>query len=254
MKTAICYFSGTGNSLFVAERLAEHIPDSKIFNIAQLVRDNSPLNEYEKIGIVFPVYFYGLPNIIKRFVSAFSFEGIKYIFAVATYSGVSGDAINSLKNEVAKTGQLLSYASKITMPDSYTITFSVQSEQMIELKNRSARIKCEKIAKDVKESKRKIPAFSPLAVTKHFSGTDKEKDRKFILTAACNGCGKCARLCPVGNISMKNERPQFHHNCEFCLACFHRCPKKAINYGAKTIRKERYVNPEVQFPSEEIEL
>lgn len=251
MKTAICYFTGTGNSLFVAERLKEELPDSTLYNIAQLRKDISVLKDCGMIGIVFPVYFYGLPNIIKRFVSSFSFEDTKYIFAVATYGAIAGGALNSLKDEIAKTGQKLSYSGKISMPDNNTISFPVQSRQMIDLKNASARIKCAKMAKDVKEFKRKIPAFSPLAIAKHFSGADKEKDRKFIMTAACNGCGDCVKLCPVGNISMKNERPQFHHNCELCLSCFHRCPKKAINYGTKTIRKERYVNPEVDFPSGE---
>ncbi len=251
MKTAICYFTGTGNSLFVAERLAENLKDATLFNIAELRGDSSPLKEYGVIGLVFPVYFYGLPNIVRRFAASFSFDGIKYVFAVATYGAMAGDALSSLKDEIAKTGMTLSYAAKVTMPDNYTISFPVPSEKMIELKNASARLKCEKIARDIQGFKRKIPVFSPFAITRHFSGADREKDRKFIMTAACNGCGDCVKLCPVGNISMKNERPQFHHNCELCLSCFHRCPKKAINYGTKTIRKGRYVNPEVRLKTDD---
>ncbi|MDP4110281.1 MAG: EFR1 family ferrodoxin [Bacillota bacterium] len=244
MKTAVCYFTGTGNSLFVAERLKEMLPEAELFPIAELCRDSSALNDYDVIGIVFPVYFYGLPNIIKRFVSSFSFEGFKYLFAVATYGAMVGNALSSLKDEFSKKGLNLSYSSKVLMPDNYTVLFPLPNQKLIELRNASARQKCEKIANDIKSFKIKNPGILTLSIAKRLSGTDGERDRKFIMTAACDGCGKCVNICPVGNISMKNGKPQFHHDCEFCLACFHRCPQKAINYGAKTIRKGRYINPE----------
>jgi ferredoxin len=50
----------------------------------------------------------------------------------------------------------------------------------------------------------------------------------------CIGCGKCARTCPNGAISMKgpkNPRPYWKYNCEDCLRCMNYCDKKAVEAG-----------------------
>ena len=45
-------------------------------------------------------------------------------------------------------------------------------------------------------------------------------------------------------IAMAEGRPVWQGHCVQCLACLHRCPVTAVQYGKKTANKGRYVNPE----------
>ena len=66
---------------------------------------------------------------------------------------------------------------------------------------------------------------------------------KFRATENCVGCGKCARLCPLGNIRMEEGRPHWGDRCTHCMACLCGCPTGAIEYGRATKGKERYHFP-----------
>jgi ferredoxin len=70
------------------------------------------------------------------------------------------------------------------------------------------------------------------------------KKQEFKADEDCISCGKCAELCPVNNIELKNGRPVFSGNCCGCLACLHHCPKQAINVKNQTQDKGRYICPE----------
>lgn len=56
-------------------------------------------------------------------------------------------------------------------------------------------------------------------------------DASFASNANCTGCGLCAAVCPVRNITMVDGRPQWNHRFENCLACYNLCPYKAIDSG-----------------------
>ena len=47
----------------------------------------------------------------------------------------------------------------------------------------------------------------------------------------CVSCGRCEKLCPMGNIEMKDGLPVFGKNCIGCTACSFNCPEDAISIG-----------------------
>ena len=58
----IFYFTGTGNSLYAAQKLADE--GEEIVSIVDALRSKAyhyTLNVGEKLGFVFPVYFYRCP-------------------------------------------------------------------------------------------------------------------------------------------------------------------------------------------------
>ena len=67
-------------------------------------------------------------------------------------------------------------------------------------------------------------------------------DKKFTVDAdVCIHCGKCAEVCPVGDITF-DDTPVWKNDssCTCCLSCYHHCPVHAINYGRITRRRGQY--------------
>lgn len=74
------------------------------------------------------------------------------------------------------------------------------------------------------------------------------KTKKFYAKENCIHCGLCQKICPCNAISIFNQRPKWQkEKCIHCLGCINRCPVKAIEYGRATIKRGRYVNPNVRL-------
>jgi ferredoxin len=69
-------------------------------------------------------------------------------------------------------------------------------------------------------------------------------DTSFNIDESCNGCGSCAKVCPVNNIVMTDKKPVWQHHCENCLACYNWCPVKAIG-GGIAAKGYYYRHPEI---------
>ena len=72
-------------------------------------------------------------------------------------------------------------------------------------------------------------------------------DNDYNVNNDCNGCAICEKVCPVKNIEIVNNKPEFKHHCENCIACIQFCPQKAINYKTATQNRRRYTNPEINY-------
>ena len=64
----------------------------------------------------------------------------------------------------------------------------------------------------------------------------------FYTTDDCDHCGQCVKRCPLNNITMENEKPQWGKDCTHCMACIDGCPKKSIENGKATLGRNRYYN------------
>ena len=95
MNIEIYYFSGTGNSLIVAQDIAEKIK-GKLIPIASSIEKSIITTNADVIGIIFPVYYVDIPIIIKKFAEKLNNINNKYIFAVCTYGGGVGNSLKSL--------------------------------------------------------------------------------------------------------------------------------------------------------------
>ena len=118
MGTEIYYFSGTGNSLVVARDIAEKL-EGKLLLMSSLSSNKSITINAEIIGIVFPVYHQGVPNIVKRFIFRINNLENKYIFGVCTYGDSPGITIKYLKNIVNANNGNLAAGFAVNMPYNY---------------------------------------------------------------------------------------------------------------------------------------
>ncbi|MCR5485325.1 MAG: EFR1 family ferrodoxin [Clostridiales bacterium] len=237
------YFSGTGNSKWAAERIAEKTGE-KTSDIALLMRGEEKkiiIASGEKFIIVYPVYAWNSPKLIFDFLRNVTLEEGATSCVVCTCGSEAGHTVSVLKKRIRLDG-----GYSVVMPDNYVIAFDVESREECLKKVAAARERLDMIADDINSGNLKFDVgvgkfavlktfiFSPL-FSKYASGT-----KQFKTTWDCNGCGLCEKICPKGNIKIVDEMPFWFDDCMQCLACINRCPKRAINYGRSTEKRGRY--------------
>jgi len=251
-KTTLYYFSGTGNSLYIAKSLKKKLNECELIPIAGLINQNSIKATSEKVGFIFPVYTWALPKIVYDFVEKIDLSNTKYIFAVATMGGFSKQYVEQTLNQLLKPkNKELDAALNIRVFSNYIAANKINplpSKEKQEKRIKKAELKLEKIVEIIlnnKKEKTKKGAKYPKMKGSYefFLKTVNRSDEKYYSDEKCNGCGICQQICPVDNIKLVKEMPEWQHKCQFCLACLHYCPQKAIQYGKHTLKRERYNHP-----------
>jgi ferredoxin/flavodoxin len=257
MKTTIYFFSGTGNSLFVARLLAKELGPCELLPIPSLIHLEWIQSDCEVIGIVCPTYYIGPPEIVKAFLRKLDVSNARYIFAVPTRGmAIATGTTRHIRDILRGKGKDLDLGMYVTMGQSFTPNHRVPSAEEIAALNAKAEIRIEAIAERIRGRKRKQEfnqgwLLTPLIHPMFMRGIH-ERDRGMVLDAArCLGCGVCQSVCPVGNVDCLDGRPVWQHRCELCLACVMFCPQSAIEFSASaegtTAGKPRYRNPAVSL-------
>ena len=249
MKNRVYFFTGTGNSLTVAKDIAASLPNCEVVAISKDTDLEVP-SGYDRIGFVFPVYFFGLPQMVVDFIRSAKLdkENAKYFFAVAVPGGFSGRPLAQVERLLSGKGIHLSYGSKIRLNANFIVRYgSIGLYYKTAMRAYGRRIKA--IVGDIKASKtNKIEDYSE-RVEKIYLDSIRDvhnTDAGYQADDRCTSCRICASVCPAGNITMENGRPAFHHKCESCMACIQFCPQKALNYEDKTQKRKRYTHPDVK--------
>ena len=255
MAGVIFYFTGTGNSLAVANDLAAKAGDTKVMPIAGTTEENIKELPYDRIGIVFPVYYASIPSIVKQFIKKLRFDAAQYVYGVATYGGSCGMALAHLGRCVAGSGGTLNAGFSIKMPGNYIVEYGAMPMviQNRLLKNEKAKV--EQVAAAIRDKRTlAIPKGSVIwrlfeSMTSNRMAKFGEMAANFHATEKCSGCGTCERICPAQNIRLSHpdNRPGWGSACEQCMACIQWCPSKAIEYGNKTQQRKRYIHPEIEL-------
>jgi ferredoxin len=251
MTTPIFYFSGTGNSLAVARRIAEALGDGQPVPIVQALSTPSMLRRREKrIGIVTPDHFLGLPRIVAAFLSKLSCTGTPYLFMIATCGNPFGTLFAESRRILRPAGLSLSYGRYLTMPDTYLPMFNIAPEEAAKILSITDEHLGSMIA-DIGASRHgvveKTMGLGALLgwYHRHWIASVAGKDRHFRVDETCTSCGTCVRVCPVDNIELVDGRPCWRHRCEQCFACIHFCPVAAIQFKKATRNKHRYHHPAI---------
>ena len=237
MAVVFC-FTSTGNSLYTAKKIAEQIKASVIPMNSASFGKSAAFND-DVIGFVYPVFFWGLPRLVARFISQMRIENKNaYIFSVATYGGVVKGANGQLNDLLKAKGAHLSYGVNLKCVENYIPRYKVNdSEEM----RKKVDAKIEKITDSIKNREsNKIEAYTIMNKLIHRSLPDTHSDRYFSVSPSCTGCKICQKVCPAANIEIKESKPSFLGKCEHCLACLQNCPSRAIDWKNKTQGKNRY--------------
>ena len=205
---------------------------------------------YGKVGFVFPVYMGLVPGIVKDFLQSFPVKKDIYYFSVVTYYMYKGIAMSEVRNIFKNKGIKLNYVNSLPTVGNCLMEYEVSENKRKPILEKADN-KINIIASDIKNSAqcKKRFCYSILSKWIHkglFNIFFKEAHKKFAVDDTCISCGKCVKVCPVGNISITDKKPAWEDNCKACHACVHWCPKNAIHIG-KSKGRLQYRNPNISY-------
>ena len=227
-------FSGTGNSQWVTDKLKGLMKD-----------------EGNMFGMVFPVYAWGIPKVVKEYIEKHREEikSAQYVYAVMT----CGDDIGYADKILNKTiGKEVDAVFSVHMPNPYVCLpgFDVDKDEVAQAKVQETLKHLPSIAESItgREKKTEVvrgggawiktymlrPLFNRFLVTDKYFHTNKD----------CIQCKRCVRGCPLGNMTMDKDGHVIwkHENCTGCLRCYHRCPSHAVQFGQFTKNKGQKIH------------
>lgn len=255
----IFYFSGTGNSLQAARSIAAHNGEETV-SIAAAVNSKADYYEYtlkesETIGFVYPIYAWGPPKMVLKFIERLKLNNYNnnYTFSVATCGENIGNTMKVMDKALVKRNMKLDSGFSVVMPNNYIIIGDVDSKEVEAKKLAAAEEALKNISKVIKERKKGVfeveKGFMPWLLTSVINplfNRNAVDTKKFYAKDNCTSCGICEKVCNCNNIKVQ-EKPQWGNECTQCLACIHYCPVKAVQYGKGTEKKGRYTNPNVRI-------
>ncbi|MCK5128987.1 MAG: EFR1 family ferrodoxin [Clostridiales bacterium] len=243
----IYYFTGTGNSLSIAKKLNDKL-DGELVSISKVLNDQKIVIDANEVGFVFPIYAWGIPRIVRDFIKKAQFRNVSYTFAVAGCAGIAGKSLPVLKKLLKKKGVMLN-SGFIVSESSNAI--DAMHKFMVKNKgdrdHRSIDIRLDKMAGIITDRKNiALEKDAPIAntvgnfINKMASIAFKRQDANYWVTDDCTHCGICKKACPRTNITIEENGPVWHHNCEYCMACISWCPNAALQSGDSTQGMKRY--------------
>lgn len=261
----VAYFSGTGNSRYMAYKISELISDQDVVYIPDLLRHEEKNKEYQKrlasddigkLGLVFPIYAWDAPRLIYQWLETFDIPKDTYIYAIAVCGENVGNTFQRLEKKLKKKGLVLRLCYSVVSPNNYIVmgrmdVDSKERQDGLYLKMEQAGVE---IAENVAKSnslnhveRGSVPGLMTSVISplfNHFARSDKA----FFANESCTHCGLCEKICPVDNIKLDaiDRLPRWQGHCAMCTACIHRCPVAAIQYGKVTQGKGRYVHPSLK--------
>ena len=161
-----------------------------------------------------------------------------------------GETMTILDKELATIGLKTSATFSVIMPESYVCLpfMYTDTEEKEREKIAAAKALLPHIIICIRERRKGVEELEKGGTPRLYSYVIGEyfnkrmvNDKKFTVDSdVCIKCGKCAKVCPVDNIT--GTPPEWNHNgrCTSCLACYHYCPVHAINFGKITRKRGQY--------------
>ena len=243
----VLYFTGTGNSRHIAERIAHALNDTLIsLNDRIKSGDITPLAVNGRLVLVMPTYAWRIPRIVRDHLLRTELRGARETWFVMDCGSEIGNAAKYNRALCREKGLVYMGTAQIVMPENYIAMFSAPHAD-------KARQIVAQAEPRIDRAIAAIQANQPFAPTRNnlydrfMSGPVNPifyrffvKANAFTVSDACISCGQCAKRCPMNNVAIKNGTPVWGKNCTHCMACICLCPTEAIEYGKKSVGKPRY--------------
>lgn len=244
MKIGIFAFSGTGNTLAVAElykRFAERLSSDNTVEIFRITSGETySVDGFDVVGIGFPVHAFSAPEPAVEFCK--KLEAVKDDKKRAFVFMTSGEGLKM--NERAadkcvglmkKRGYDVVSVRHFVMP--YNMIFrhtNGMAKHMWIYAHALADANVRDIAagKREKVKRRHVKSLwlAPIGfIEQKFAHTHGPRFK--VDEDKCVGCDRCVKTCPEHNIKKIDGKYVFGHDCVLCMDCSFGCPKDAVRVG-----------------------
>jgi ferredoxin len=270
MKLALLYFSGTGNTDYVARYLArkwDHLPvDIELRSMER--QPPAALSGFDLLGVGFPVYAGDAPPFFQAYLGRLPLGEGRGAFVFCTKGAYAGSAVRLTLERLDQRGYVPLAGAAVAMPGSDGLALIPKDSWMARaaLNKDFDHLKdADRLAGRMEEILSRMLAGEPVAAfrqPRRRSIASPLVDRlwawsyrafadpfrtRFWADERCETCGLCTRLCPVDNVKLRDEHPQFGEACVLCMRCLHACPQEAVQIGKLTMNKFRWRGPKAGF-------
>jgi len=247
MNMLTLYFSGTGNTKYIADLFSKKI-GADCLSIEDSVDFDNLIQAHDRIAVCYPIYGSRVPLIMREFIARHmkAFKGKKLIIFV-TQLTFSGDGARVLCDLFPKDYIEVIYAEHFFMPNN-VCNFAIlrkTSDNSIQKRMKMADAKLDRICRYIKEGKVKKRGFSKVSRllgkvqgipwqgdsrNPHVAkGTMEYKAKHGVrVDGDCISCNACVQQCPMRNLENNQGNIISMGNCTMCYRCVNLCPKKAI--------------------------
>lgn len=274
MKLLFLYFSGTGNTDYVAHYLARHSAltmDGLRLEIELRPMEWQPasaVTDFDLLSFGFPVYAGDSPNLIQAYLAQLPAGEGRGAFVFCTKGAYAAGAVRLNLQRLAMRGYAPLAGQSILMPGTDGLSMVSKGSWMARkalekdynhldeadrLAERMASVMSEmRDGRPVETLRMSLPAQPkptlPDRLWAYLYKLAEDYTRNRLRTdEQCANCGLCARICPVDNVEMRDGSPHFSDRCVLCLRCLHACPQEAIQIGKITVGKFRWRGPKGEF-------
>lgn len=239
MNFLLLYYTGTFHTRYLAKmiekRLCEKGHQVKTYDITS--QNPVDLSSYDAIGIGYPIYAFNSPQLMNRYLKSVHLPKEKRYFIYKQSGETFGlnDASSRIIKRILKRNKcVLENEYHFIMP--YNIHFRYDDAFVKEILKYDQRLLDIFMYEFFHGIHRIINSnflynftsalFSILRPGAHINGKFYRVDK-----AKCIQCNACIQMCPVNNITKKNDRIRFKNHCQMCMRCSFFCPKDAISIG-----------------------
>jgi ferredoxin len=271
VKALIVFFSGTGNTQFIAEYIRDHVldicpfPNYMITLAAMEWASPAIIDTYDLVCLGYPVYEGRAPKNVRDFIERLPVIHDKGVFVFNTKGLAQGRANRSIMLRLVGKGFRSLGCASLVLPASDAISMFLKkdSRKFREYLHQdfsriddvdklvaqiSAAIRILQENRDMHD----IPCQSAVTILGFFItglfrllylAFGRSMAKRLHTTEACTRCGLCAEQCPIGNITKDEQGISFGDRCILCLRCVNNCPQEAVQVGNLSIGKARWHGP-----------
>lgn len=233
----LCVFSGTGNTLLAAQRLAAELADhGRRVTLHHLERTDPAALDADCLGLAFPVAAQTTYPLVWDFCWRLPDRWGKPVFMLDTLASYSGGIVGPLRDTLLAKGYQPLGAREIPMPINILRRRPADARDQRVIQRGlalTAAYAGELIAGTATWPTNHIGQSLMYAMGGHpwVWASFRWLGRRFRIDRdRCIRCGRCAHICPTGTIGLYDDRPFMGSGCQQCGRCIAFCPTGAISY------------------------
>lgn len=253
IRVTIFYFSGTGNTAWAVNKLADKLRrlnyKVKLISCEDEFDISLEIDSCDIVGFAFPIHSSFAPLLFQDFLKKLPKCTGKPIIALATAAYIAGDVLWYTLKKLQNRGYIPLTFSNIVIGNNMHLPIlspvPVTKPDKLLKKLEKADKKIDKIVYYI--TKRMTHIEGTNIFGRLFGMTQRSISSNFAFAfkgfysdESCIKCGWCVNNCPVNNIQEDVKGVKFHDNCMICMRCYNFCPNQSIQMTAKTKNTKKY--------------